>query len=327
MTGDIKANCKVMVTHELIEGGLDPLEGRCELVRALGMSNAEVRAGIEGFWGLVPLLTVKVDQPLLDAARGLKVIANVAVGYDNIDVAAATARGIWVTNTPGVLTEATADFTWALILGLVRRIVEGQRMMLAGAYHGWEHTMLLGADVAGKVLGVVGLGQIGRAVARRAAGFGMPVLFADPAEEAAVVDLGLLRAQQLPLDELLGAADIISLHTPLTPQTRHLIDARRLALMRPSAYLINTSRGPVVDERALVTHLQQRRIAGAALDVYEEEPAMAPGLDQLDNVLLQPHLGSATHETRLLMARTAANNVLAVLEGQRPPNAVNDPLA
>jgi glyoxylate reductase len=320
-------SCKVLVTHELIESGLDPLEGRCELVRAQGMSSAEVRARIEGFWGLVPLLTVKLDEALLDAAKGLKIIANVAVGYDNIDIAAATARGIWVTNTPGVLTEATADFTWALMLGLVRRIVEGQRMMLAGAYHGWEHTMLLGADFAGKVLGVVGLGQIGRAVARRAAGFGMQVLFYDPAEPAAMVDLGLLKAQQVPLDELLGAADIVSLHTPLTPQTRHLIDARRLALMRPSAYLVNTSRGPVVDERALVEHLLQRRIAGAALDVYEEEPALAPGLAGLDNVLLQPHLGSATRETRLLMAHTAANNVLAVLEGRRPPNAVNDPLA
>lgn len=318
---------KVLVTHKLIEGGLAPLEGRCELVRAHGMSSDEVRARIEGFWGLVPLLTVKLDEALLDAAKGLKIIANVAVGYDNIDVAAATARGIWVTNTPGVLTEATADFTWALMLGLVRRIVEGQRMMLAGAYHGWEHTMLLGADLAGKVLGVVGFGQIGRAVAQRAAGFGMQVLFSDPAEPAAVVDLGLLKAQQVPLDELLGAADIVSLHTPLTPQTRHLIDARRLALMRPSAYLVNTSRGPVVDERALVAHLQQRRIAGAALDVYEEEPSLAPGLAGLDNVLLQPHLGSATRETRLLMAHTAANNVLAVLEGRRPPNAVNDPLA
>lgn len=325
--GNCIDSCKVLVTHELIEGGLDPLEGRCELVRARGMSSDEVRAKIEGFWGLVPLLTVKLDEALLDAARGLKIIANVAVGYDNIDVAAATARGIWVTNTPGVLTEATADFTWALMLGLVRRIVEGQRMMLAGAYHGWEHTMLLGADLAGKVLGVVGFGQIGRAVARRAAGFGMQVLFSDPGVAEAEVDLGLLRAHRVPLDELLGAAEIVSLHTPLTSQTRHLIDARRLALMKPSAYLVNTSRGPVVDERALVAHLQQRRIAGAALDVYEEEPALAPGLAELDNVLLQPHLGSATRETRLLMAHTAANNVLAVLEGRRPPNAVNDPLA
>jgi len=324
MDADNKVVNKVLVTHELVEGGMDPLEGCCELVRADGLTSEEVRAQIEGFSALVPLLTVKVDEALLDAAQQLKVIANVAVGYDNIDVEAATARGIWVTNTPGVLTEATADFTWAMMLGLVRRVVEGHRMMLDGAYHGWEHTMLLGLDFADKVLGIVGLGQIGQAVARRAAGFGMQVLFADPTRTEAEVDLGLLRARRVSLDELLGCADIVSLHTPLTPQTRHLIDARRLALMKPQAYLINTSRGPVVDERALVEHLEQRRIAGAALDVYEEEPAMAPGLDRLDNVLLQPHLGSATREARLKMARTAANNVLAVLEGRRPPNAVNE---
>jgi len=303
---------------------MDPLLGQCELELGAGLTSEQVQQAIAGVSALVPLLTVRIDQALLDQANQLKVIANVAVGYDNIDVTAATAHGVWVTNTPGVLTEATADFTWAMILALIRRVIEGHRMMLAGAYHGWEHTMLLGVDLAGKLLGIVGLGQIGRAVARRAAGFGMQVVFYDPSAGEEEVDLGLIHARPVSLNELLGSADIVSLHTPLGPSTHHLIDASSLALMKPEAYLINTSRGPVVDEAALVEHLRRRRIAGAALDVYEQEPRIAPGLDQLDNVLLQPHLGSATRETRLRMARTAAENVLAVLQGRRPPNAVND---
>jgi glyoxylate reductase len=314
---------KILVTHPLIEGGLDPLGGRYDLQQAEGLTTEQVAEAIEGVEALIPLLTVRITDDVLRRADRLKVVANVAVGYDNIDVEAATRRGIWVTNTPGVLTEATADLTWAIMLGLVRRVIEGHRMMLEGRYHGWELTMLLGADMGGKTLGLVGFGQIGRAVARRAAGFGMDLIFFDPAVGEEEVDLGLSRARGVPLEELMRRSDVVSLHTPLTDETHHLIDARRLGWMKPSAYLVNTSRGPVIDEAALVEHLRAGRIAGAALDVYEHEPRLAPGLAELKNVLLLPHLGSATRETRTAMARLAARNADAVLSGRPPLTPVN----
>jgi len=265
---------------------------------------------------------VRVDAAVLEGADRLKVIANYAVGFDNIDLAAATARKIWVTNTPGVLTEATADLTWAALLALVRRVVEGDAVVRAGQFHGWGPTMLLGTTLSGKTLGIAGFGKIGRAVARRAAGFGMRVIYNDSACSGPV-DLGPLTAECVDLDELLRQADVVSVHTPLGPDTHHLLDRRRLALMKPTAYLVNTARGPVVEEQALVELLQGRRLAGAALDVYEHEPVLAPGLAELDNVVLLPHLGSATREARLAMARLAAKNAHAVLQGRTPPNPVN----
>lgn len=314
---------RILVTHPLIEGGLDPLGDQYEFQQADGLTTEQVAERIEGVEGLIPLLTVRITDEVLRRADRLKVVANVAVGYDNIDVTAATRRGIWVTNTPGVLTEATADLTWAIMLGLVRRVIEGHQMMLEGRYHGWELTMLLGADMGGKTLGLVGFGQIGRAVARRAAGFEMEVIFFDPAVGAEQVDLGLTSARGVTLEELMRRADFVSLHAPLTDETHHLIDARRLGWMKPSAYLVNTSRGPVIDEAALVEHLRAGRIAGAALDVYEHEPRLAEGLAELENVLLLPHLGSATRETRTAMAQLAARNAHAVLSGQPPLTPVN----
>ncbi len=273
---------------------------------------------INGQHGVIATLTDRIDAELLDAAPDLKVVANYAVGYNNIDVEAARARGITVTNTPGVLTDATADLTWALILGVTRRIGEGERLVRSGRWGGWAPTQLLGMELRDAVLGIVGMGRIGRAVASRARAFGMRVIYtarrpmpdADPDWTAVA------------LDALLAAADVVSLHVPLTDATRHLIGSPQLAAMKPTAYLINTSRGPVVDEAALATVLQNGRIAGAGLDVYEHEPAIDAGLFACENALLLPHLGSATTDTRERMGAMAIENVLAVLEGRRPPNPV-----
>ena len=316
---------RVLVTHHLVEGGLDLLLPHYEVVVADGLEDAaELKRAMAGVDALIPLLTVKITDEVLAAAGQLKVVANHAVGYDNVDLAAATRRGVIVTNTPGVLTEATADLTWAALLAAVRQVVPGDAMMRQGRYTGWSPTLMLGADMAGKTLGLVGFGAIGRAVARRAAGFAMKLLYTDLGEPTAEVNIeGLITARGVPLSTLLAESDFVSLHVPLSSETHHLMDASRLALMKPGAYLVNTSRGPVVDEQALVAHLSAGRIAGAALDVYEQEPAMAPGLAELDNVVLLPHLGSATLETRLRMAQTAAQNAHAVLQGREPPNWVN----
>lgn len=240
----------------------------------------------------------------------MKVVANVAVGYNNIDVAAARARGVTVTNTPDVLTDSVADFTWGLILAITRRLSEGERLVRRGAWKGWAFDFMLGSEVRGKQLGLVGLGRIGRAVAARAEVFGMRVAYTARRETA------LAGAEPMSLDALLNTSDVVSLHVPLSADTTHLIDQRALARMKRSAYLINTARGPVVDEAALAWALAQRMIAGAALDVYEREPEIHPGLLALDNVLLVPHLGSGTTETRTAMADLAADNVVAVLAGQ-----------
>ncbi len=315
----------VLVTHRLMDGGLDLLLDRYRVTVADGLEDpAELIPALTDVDALIPLLTVQITDEVLAAAPRLKVVANHAVGFDNVDVEAATRRGIIVTNTPGVLTEATADLTWAALLAAVRQVVPGDAMMRAGAYTGWSPTLMLGADMARKTLGVVGFGAIGRAVARRAAGFAMGVLYTDAGEPSDAVSLdGLIIARGVPLDTLLQQSDFVSLHVPLTAETHHLMDAARLAQMKPGAYLVNTSRGPVVDEAALVAHLQAGGIAGAALDVFEREPAMAPGLAELDNVVLLPHLGSATGETRRAMAHTAAANAHAVLLGEEPPNWVN----
>jgi glyoxylate reductase len=272
----------------------------------------------------VTLLHDRVDGAFLDAAGPqLRVVANVAVGYDNVDVAAATERGVLVTNTPGVLTDATADLTIALILMVTRRLGEGERLVRAGGTWSWSMFFLLGRGLAGKTLGVIGLGAIGQATARRALAFGMRIGYAGPRRVPATVEEQLGAAQYLPLDALLAVADVVSIHCPLRPETRHLIDAERLALMRPDAYLVNTARGPIVDEAALADALTRKALAGAALDVFEHEPEIHPALLELENVVLIPHLGSATIETRTAMGVLAAHNVIAVLTGEPPPTPVN----
>jgi len=284
------------------------------------LSPEELRRIVAGADGVLCLLTDAIDADVLDAAAGCRVFANMAVGYNNVDVAAATARGILVTNTPGVLTECTADLTWALILGVARRVAEGDVEMRAGRFPGWGPLYLLGGDVAGATLGLVGPGRIAAAVARRAAGFGMRLLYHGRRPSPALEAIG---ATGVALDRLLNESDFVSLHVPLSDETRHLIGAEALGRMKRSAYLINTSRGPVVDERALVAALQEGTIAGAGLDVYEDEPRMADGLAECSNALLLPHLGSATLGTRAAMSRIAAENLVAALEGGRPPNLVN----
>ena len=272
--------------------------------------------------GLVCQLTDPVTARVIAAAPRLRVISQVAVGHDNIDVAAATARGIVVTNTPDVLTEATADFTWALLLATARRVPEAERFLKAGRWNRWDIDLLAGADVSHRTLGIVGFGRIGRAVARRALGFGMKVLYASRNPAPPEVEQEL-RAIRVPLDTLLAQSDFVSIHCPLNAETRGLIGIEQLSRMRRSAILVNTSRGPVVDEAALAAALSEKLIAGAGLDVFEREPTIDPDLLALPNVVLTPHVGSATHATRQRMCTLAAENCAAVLTGNRPPNPVN----
>lgn len=272
--------------------------------------------------GLVCQLTDPVTARVIAAAPRLRVISQVAVGHDNIDVQAATARGIVVTNTPDVLTEATADFTWALLLATARRVPEAERFLKAGKWNRWDIDLLAGADVSHRTLGIVGFGRIGRAVARRALGFGMKVLYASRNPAPPEVEHEL-RAIHVPLDTLLAQSDFVSVHCPLNAETRGMIGIEQFSRMRRSAILVNTSRGPVVDEAALAAALSERMIAGAGLDVFEREPAVDPDLLALPNVVLTPHIGSATHATRQRMCTLAAENCAAVLTGNRPPNPVN----
>lgn len=268
------------------------------------------------------MLTNPIDAEVMNAAPNLKVIANVAVGYNNVNVDEATRRGIVVSNTPGVLTDTTADFAWTLLMAVARRVVEADRFLRAGKFHGWGPLMMVGQDVYGKTLGIIGFGRIGRAVAKRAGGFDMNVLYfdrypADPETEKA------LNARSVSMDALLEQSDFVSLHTDYNPETHHLIGAPELAKMKPTAYLINTSRGAIVDEAALAEALKSGEIAGAGLDVFEREPDINPELLKLDNAVLAPHIASASLETRNKMALMAAENVLAVLGGERAPNVVN----
>jgi glyoxylate reductase len=279
---------------------------------------AALARGVRDADGLLCLLTERIDAELLAAAPRLRAVANCAVGYDNIDVAAAAARGIVVTNTPDVLTETSADLAWALLLAAARRVVEGDRLVRSGVWPGWSPDLLLGTDVHGATLGIVGLGRIGAAVARRARGFGMRVLYTQRHR----LRRPPAGARFTPLPRLLAQADFVSLHVPLTAATRHLIGARELTRMKRTAILVNTSRGPVVDERALVRALASGRIAAAGLDVYEREPETPAALRALPNVVLTPHIASATTETRRRMAILAAMNLAAALAGREPPNRV-----
>ena len=304
----------ILVTRKLPSSVIDKLSAVAEVDLYTGdaaIPPDELRARVAGKDALICLLTDAVDRTVIDAAPTLKAIATVAVGYNNIDVSYARSRGIVVTNTPDVLTESVADFTWSLILAITRRLSEGERLVRRGEWKGWALDLLLGTELRGKQLGLIGVGRIGRAVAARAAAFGMKIAHTSRRD---VADVG----EAMQLDRLLLTSDIVSLHVPLTPETRYLIDKRSLTRMKRSAYLINTSRGPVVDEAALAWALRHHLLAGAALDVYEHEPIVHPDLLPLENVLLVPHLGSGTTETRTAMADLAAENVLAVLGG-RPP--------
>ncbi len=280
----------------------------------------ELRHGFAEADAVICTLSDSVDAALLSEATRLKVLANYAVGYNNIDVPAATQRGVIVTNTPDVLTDATADLTWALLLGVARRIVEGDRWLRRGGWPGWSPTQLLGTDISGKTLGIIGMGRIGQAVAKRASGFQMRVIYAGRHAVASPPDVTWVHQA---LDAVLAQSDFLSLHVPLNAATHHLIGARELGLMKSTAFLINTSRGAVIDESALIAALERKSIGGAALDVYAQEPHVPTALTSLSNVVLLPHLGSATLETRVRMGLICLRNIAAVLEGRPAPNQVN----
>ena len=282
---------------------------------------ADLIARARGCAGVITMLSDPVDAEFLDAVgASLRIVANYAVGFDNVDLEACRKRNIRVSNTPGVLTEATADLAWALILAAARHIAEGDRVMRTGKWAGWAPTQLLGLELNGATLGILGAGRIGSAVARRSVGFRMRVIYTDPStNEALEKELG---ARRVDLDRLVAESDVLSLHIPMTPEAHHLIGAAQFKAMKPTAVLVNTARGAIVDEAALIEALRNKEIAAAGLDVYEHEPRLAPGLAELPNIVLLPHLGSATTVTRGKMAAMAADNVVAVLAGREPPNAV-----
>jgi glyoxylate reductase len=313
---------KVLVTREIPDAGLRLLRDfDVTVVSESPPERGELHEAVRGVAGILPTVTEKMDVEVMDAAGdGLKVIANMAVGYDNIDVEAATERGVVVTNTPEVLNETTADTAFMLLLAAARRLGEAERLLRSGGWDAWGPKQLTGPDVWGKRLGVIGFGRIGQALARRTRGFDMELVYHDQyRNEEAEQELG---ARYLDLDELLETADFISVHTPLTDETHHLIGATELGRMKPEAVFVNTSRGPVVDEAALADALAEGRIFAAGLDVYEEEPEVHPRLMELENVVLAPHIGSASIETRDKMAALAAENIVAVLSGEEPKTPV-----
>ncbi|MEM0058376.1 MAG: glyoxylate reductase [Candidatus Bathyarchaeia archaeon] len=321
------AKPKVYVTRELPERGMKLILQHfdAEVWPEYGPPpKEEIIRKIRDVDALVTLLSDRIDAEVFDAAPKLKIVAQMAVGYDNIDVAEATKRGIYVTNTPGVLTETTADFAWALLLAVARRVVEADRYVRTGQWKvSWHPSMLLGRDVYGATIGIIGAGRIGMAVARRAKGFNMKILYYDivPMPPEVEKELG---AKRVDLDTLFREADFISIHVPLTKETYHLVNEERLKLMKKTAYLINNSRGAVVDEKALYKALKEGWIAGAALDVFEQEPTPVDNpLLKLDNVVVAPHISSASYETRSRMAEMVAENLIAFFEGKQPPNLVN----
>ncbi|MGO4471413.1 2-hydroxyacid dehydrogenase [Arthrobacter sp. M-10] len=317
---------RVVVTGRIPETAIEKLRAEHEVDAWTGsesIGRKELLHRVAGADAVVSLLTERIDAELLDAAGPqLKVVANVAVGYDNIDVPACTERGIVATNTPGVLTEATADIAMGLVLMATRRLGEGERLIRSGQAWKWGMFFLLGSSLQGKTLGVVGMGGIGQATARRAKAFGMDIVYRSRSELDPVI-AAELGARRVDLDELLTVSDVVSLHCPYGPATHHLIGAEQLAAMKSSAFLVNTARGPIVDETALASALREGVIAGAGLDVFEREPQVHPELLDLENAVLVPHLGSATVETRTAMAMLAADNALAVLSGEQPPAPIN----
>jgi glyoxylate reductase len=318
------AKPRVFSTHELFADARAILDAACEVeywTNADRPPREEVLRRVKDKEGLVCLLTEKVNEELLRVAPKLRIAANVAVGYDNIDVDACTKRGVVATNTPGVLDETTADFAWTLLMAVARRLAEGEQLARSGNWKGWNLDQLCGADVWGKTLGLVGFGRIGRAMARRASGFQMKVIYTDAIRASEEAEKSA-NAEYRDMNALLAESDFISIHVPLLPDTRGLFDGPKFYRMKPTAFLINTSRGPVVDEAALVAALEAKKIAGAALDVYENEPFIHPGLKR-NNVVLAPHLASASLETRTKMAVMAATNVVSLFKGQMPPNMIN----
>ncbi len=318
---------KIVVTRRIPEPAVEKLREAGEVwvsPEDRPLETAELHDAVAGADIAVTLLHDKVDDAFLDAAGPqLKAVTNVAVGFDNIDVPAATKRGVLITNTPGVLTEATADLAMTLILAITRRAGEGERLIRDREPWSWHMFMLLGMGLQDKVLGVVGMGAIGRSVARRARAFGMTIAYTDARELSADVASELGDPERMELHDLLAASDVVTVHAPLMDETRHLIDADALSRMKDSAYIVNSARGPIIDEAALVDALRDGQIAGAGLDVYENEPDVHPGLLELDNVVLLPHLGSATIETRTAMGVLAAENAVAVLRGEPPKTPVN----
>ncbi len=315
---------RILLMHPILDPGPAILAEAAEVISypdGQPLDEASIRRAAEGCFGIVSQLMDPVRETVL-STPGLKIVSNVAVGFDNIDVPTATAHKVMVTNTPGVLDDATADFAFTLLMSAARRIVEADSFTRQGRFRGWAIDMMLGADVHGATLGLIGVGRIGRGVAHRAKGFNMRVLYYDPQPlpPDAERDLGAMRVD---LGRLLAESDFVSVHVPLTPETQHLVSTPQFAQMKPSAILINTSRGPVVDEAALVEALNARKIAGAALDVYEREPAVHPGLIPMPNVVLAPHIASATVRTRSEMSAMAARNMATAIRGGRPANLLN----
>jgi glyoxylate reductase len=315
---------KVLITRPIQQEVIDQISQHCDVqVHSVDepMPDDLLTAAIRDMDGVMPA-GVRISQNIIDAAPKLRVVSNIAVGYDNIDVEACNRRHILVTNTPDVLTEATADIAFALILAVARRVAEGDRYVRSGQWTRWQWGCLWGTEMHGKTLGLYGFGRIAQATARRGRGFSMRIVYyaRNRVSASTEKDLG---AELVDRETLLRESDFLSLHVPLTSETRHAIAAQELALMKPSAFLINTARGPIVDEEALVQALQAARLAGAGLDVFENEPRVHPALLAMDNVTLLPHVGSATAETRMRMAMLAAKNMLAALRGKRPPNLVN----
>ena len=316
---------KVYVTRRIPEPGLDRLREECETVEVNPedrcLTREELLEKVRGRDGILCLLTDTIDEAVLRAADRARGFSNYAVGYNNIDVEKATELGLIIANTPGVLTDATADMAWTLLMAAARRVVESDKVMRAGGYKGWAPMFMLGADVSGQTLGIVGAGRIGTEVALRARGFSMRILYCDPYPNETLDTK--LRARHVSLDALLAESDFVSVHVPLQDDTRHLFGAEQFRRMKRTAIFINTSRGPVHDEAALVEALRTGEIAAAGLDVYEDEPAMKPGLAELDNAVLCPHLGSATVGARTRMALLAAENLLAIVKGERAPYCIN----
>jgi glyoxylate reductase len=315
---------KILATRPLFDAARQILQEKCEVEywpQEERIPREELFRRVKDKQGLVCLLTDRVDDELLRGATKLRIVANVAVGFNNVDVPACTKRGVAVTNTPGVLDESTADFAWALMMAVARRVGEGETLARSGNWKGWDLDQLVGTDVWGKTLGLVGFGRIGRAMARRAGGFKMKVIYTDVQRAPEDVEKEL-NAEYRDFNTLLAESDFVSLHVPLLPETQGLLEAAKFFRMKPSAFLINTSRGSVVDEAALVHALESKKIAGAALDVYENEPFIHPGLKR-SNVVLTPHIASASLETRTKMACMAAENVRDFVDGKRPPNILN----
>lgn len=315
---------KVFITREIPDSGLAILKGKCEVEIHRGVqqiAREELLKKVEEIDGLLCLLSDKIDKELIDRGAKLKVVSDFAVGYNNVDVDYASSKGIVVTNTPGVLTDATADFTWALLMAVARRVVEGDRLCREGQFLGWEPMLLIGHDFKHKTLGIIGAGRIGTAVVERSQGWHMSILYYGNSRNTYIEEN--FRAKRVSLKRLLQESDVVSIHLPLTPETKYLINEKTLRMMKNSALLINTARGSIINEVALLKALKEEWISGAGLDVFEDEPEITPGLKELDNVVLAPHIASATLETRQKMSELAAKNLLAVLEGKVPVYPVN----